>query len=866
MAVSTYVAQNAATPIVDFARGLREALSAEREAIISVFEQGAPVHRLLYGLSNLTDRYVRRAAEHTGVARFATLVAVGGYGRGELFPYSDVDLLIIPRSTPDTEQQGRIATLIQLLWDMGLAVGHAVRTAPECGQQASQDATVMTSMLESRRICGPRSGFEAFRGSLQEVLDARAFLRAKLLEQQQRHTKYEDTPYSLEPNCKESPGGLRDLQILLWVSRAAGLGASWEQMARSGLLTAAECRQIQQTERQLKKIRARLHIVARRREDRLVFDLQQLLASAMGIAGTPSRRASEVLMQRYYHAAKIVVQLNTLVLLNIEQQLYPDAASETLPLDAAFCIRAERLDIVDDTLIERDPNEILRSFLTLERHPELKGMTPGLLRAIWNARNRMDAAFRRSPQNRATFLAILQQSRGVLHTLRLMNQWSVLGGYLPVFRRIVGQMQHDLFHVYTVDQHILLVVRNLRRFSASEYAHEYPLCSQLIADFDRPWLLLVAALFHDIAKGRGDDHSRLGAIEARRFCRAHQLAKEDTELVAFLVEHHLTMSHVAQKQDVADPKVIERFGKLVGSDRRLVALYLLTVADIRGTSPKVWNAWKARLLEDLFRRTRRALGGQSLSADAELEGRKRESLRILQLYGLSPTAHEPLWRELDVVYFLRHSASDIAWHARCLLVHVRTDRPVVRTRLAPAGEGLEVLVYVRDQKDLFMRVCGYFESRRLSVLDAKIHTTRHGYALDTFVIGDNGRGGHFRSMLEGVETELTAWISSQGELPTPAKGRVSRHSRHFPVAPAVHLQPDETGNRFMLSLVATDRVGLLYSVARVLARHGVNVFTAKILTLGERVEDVFLIDGQALSNAREQLQLETELLQALAPA
>jgi len=865
MAISAAVSEKSVAPNADLARGLREALAAERQNLIKIFESGAPVRRLLGGLSNLTDRYVRQAANHTGVSRFATLVAVGGYGRGELFPHSDVDLLIIPRSSPDTEQQARIATLVQLLWDMGLAIGHAVRTAPECGQQANQDATVMTSLLESRRVCGPRAGFEAFRKSLQEVLDPRSFLRAKLLEQQQRHTKYEDTPYSLEPNCKESPGGLRDLQILLWVSRAAGLGTSWDEMARSGLLTGAECQQIKQTERHLKQIRARLHIVARRREDRLVFDLQHQLAHAFGITGTPSRRASEVLMQTYYHAAKMVVQLNTLVLLSIEQRLYPDAASEAQPIDAAFCARAERLDIVDETLIERDSNEILRAFLVLERHPELKGMTPRLLRAIWNARNRMDAAFRRAPQNRATFLSVLQQNRGVLHTLRLMNQWSVLGGYLPVFRRIVGQMQHDLFHVYTVDQHILMVVRNLRRFLASEYAHEYPLCSQLIADFERPWLLIVAALFHDIAKGRGADHSRLGAAEARRFCRAHQLARADSDLVAFLVEHHLTMSQVAQKQDVADPSVIERFRKLVGTDRRLVALYLLTVADIRGTSPRVWNAWKARLLEDLFRRTRRGLGSQSLGAEAELEGRKRESLRILQLYGLSPTAHEPLWRELDVVYFLRHSASDIAWHARCLLVHVRADRPVVRTRLAPAGEGLEVLVYLRDQKDLFMRVCAYFENRRLSVLDAKIHTTRHGYALDTFVISDDGRGGHFRSMLEGVETELTAWISSQGELPTPAQGRISRHSRHFPVAPAVHLQPDETGSRYMLSLVATDRVGLLYSVARVLARHGVNVLTAKILTLGERVEDVFLIDGQALANEREQLQLETELLQALAP-
>ena len=446
-----------------------------------------------------------------------------------------------------------------------------------------------------------------------------------------------------------------------------------------------------------------------------------------------------------------------------------------------------------------------------------------------------------------------------------MNQWLVLGRYLFVFRRIVGQMQHDLFHVYTVDQHILMVVRNLRRFSMAEYAHEYPLCSQLIADFDRHWLLYVAALFHDIAKGRGGDHSTLGKRDALLFCHQHRLNDEDTELVAWLVEHHLTMSQVAQKQDIADPAVIRRFAQLVSTDRRLVALYLLTVADIRGTSPKVWNAWKGKLLEDLFHRTRRMLGGEEVGAHAELEQRKREALRVLRLYAVSEHAHESLWAELDVVYFLRHTAQDIAWHTRSLLAHVRTQQPIVRTRLAQGGEGAEVLVYVADQKDLFARVCGYFNSRSLSILDAKIHTTRHGYALDSFVVTDNGRAPHYRELLARIEHELTRWIADAAALPEPAQGRLSRQSRHFPVAPAVALQPDERGRHYLLSITATDRVGLLYAVARVLARHGVNVHTAKILTLGERVEDVFLIDGNLLAQPREQLQLESDLLAVPTP-
>jgi len=487
------------------------------------------------------------------------------------------------------------------------------------------------------------------------------------------------------------------------------------------------------------------------------------------------------------------------------------------------------------------------------------------MRTIWTARVRIGAAFRRDERNRATFLAILQQPKGVLHEIRRMNQLSVLGRYLPVFRRIVGQMQHDLFHVYTVDQHILQVLRNLRRFMLSEHAHEYPLCSQLIADFDRPWLLYIAALFHDIAKGRGGDHSELGARDARRFCRAHGLAREDTELIVFLVEHHLSMSQVAQKQDLADEEVLQRFSSLVKTERRLIALYLLTVADIRGTSPKVWNAWKGKLLEDLFRSTRRLLGGGSVTPTAVLEGRKQEALRILRLYGLPDNAREALWNELDIVYFLRHSAQDIAWHTRSLYARVDAGKPIVRARLARIGEGAEVLIYVKDQKDLFARVCGYFDSRNLSILDARVHTTRNGYALDTFLVTDHGRAPHYRELLSQIEHELTEWVQTQRELPAPIKGRMSRQSRHFPVSPLVQLAPDERGAHYLLSITATDRIGLLYSIARTLAQHGLNVHTAKILTLGERVEDVLLISGPELAKNKGLLDLEADLLEALSP-
>jgi [protein-PII] uridylyltransferase len=809
------------------------------------------------------DRTLRAAVANAGLAREVAVIAVGGYGRGQLFPHSDVDVLIVPRAPLDADDERRVEQLIGHLWDLGLALGHAVRSLYECRHEAEGDATILTSMLEARLVTGSRPVYQRFCDVVIACIDRQAFFLAKVLEQQQRHVKFQESPYSLEPNCKESPGGLRDLQMLLWLARASGLGTSWRELRDGGLINAEELRTVLRNERVLKRIRAHLHIVADRREDRLVFDVQNAVAQAAGFAATGTRRASEVLMQHYYWAAKAVTQLNTIVLQNLRERLMPPVHAPATRIDATFIARNEMLDIDDDRALERDRNGMLRAFVLLAQHPELKGMSVRLLRALWHGRTLIDTAFRQDPANRASFMALLQSRRGVLHELRRMNQWSVLGRYLPVFRRIIGQMQHDLFHVYTVDQHILQVLRNLRRFTLAEHAHEYPLCSQLIADFDKPWLLYIAALFHDIAKGRGGDHSDLGARDARRFCRDHGLSADDRALVEFLVQHHLTMSQVAQKQDIADPDVVRRFAALVGAERRLIALYLLTVADVRGTSPKVWNAWKARLLEDLFGLARRQLGGEAAPATAELEGRKQEALRTLRLYGLSENAHEPLWKQLDVVYFMRHSAQDIAWHTRTLLTHIESPQPIVRARLSRVGEGAEVLVYVRDQKDLFARVCGWFDSRNLSIMDAKIHTTRHGYALDTFLVTDHGRSPHYRELLSLIEHDLAEWIAQPRELRPPAKGRLSRQSRHFPVSPAVSLQPDERGKQFLLNITATDRIGLLYAIARVLAAHSISVHTAKINTLGERVEDVFLIEGELLASLRGPLQLETDLLDAL---
>jgi [protein-PII] uridylyltransferase len=576
-------------------------------------------------------------------------------------------------------------------------------------------------------------------------------------------------------------------------------------------------------------------------------------------------------MRRYYWAAKAVTQLNQILLLNIEERLNP-SARERVPISARFFEKAGMIEVADDDLYEKQPHAILETFLLYQTTVGLKGLSARTLRALYNVRGVMDGQFRRDPVNRETFRHILQQPEGITHAMRLMNQTSVLGSYLWVFRRIVGQMQHDLFHVYTVDQHILMVLRNVRRFFIAEHAHEYPFCSQLAAGWDKPWILYTAALFHDIAKGRGGDHSELGAREARRFCRQHGIAREDARLIEFLVREHLSMSRIAQKQDLGDPDVIAAFAKRVGNERYLTALYLLTVADIRGTSPKVWNAWKGKLLEDLYRLALRVLGGRAPDPGAEVEARKREALVLLALHAEPFEAYKALWDTLDVGYFMRHDAGDIAWHARQVSRHVAraarageaaTGKPIVRARLSPVGEGLQVLVYTPDQSDLFARICSYFDQASLSILDAKVHTTSNGYALDTFQVITSFLPEHYRELVNMVQTGVAQAIARPGPLPAPSRGRVSRRVRSFPVTPRVELAPDEKAQRWLLSISASDRVGLLYSVACVLARHRLNLQLAKVTTLGERVEDTFLIDGPELQHNRAQIAIETELLQAL---
>lgn len=835
---------------------LRESLRGDRAALEQGFLKHANVARLLTAHSRLIDKYLCNIWRQLAMPNHIALVAVGGYARRKLYPRSDIDLLILLDAEPDDALQQQLHQLIVMLWDIGLEVGHSVRTVGQCIHE-SADITVQTNLLEARLLCGNKKLFDELCGSVQQHLDLRAFYLAKLQEQQERHARYAESDYNLEPNLKESPGGLRDLQTVTWIARAAGLGTHWSELAQIGLLTATEARQIGRHSALLASLRIRLHYIARRHEDRLLFNFQTPLAEQMGISASANRRASEHLMQRYYRARLAVRQFNTIMLQNLHDYLFREKPVIHI-LNDRFQTKGTLLEIRDEKLFEHTPEAIFELFLLLEQHEELTDLSAGTLRALWRAQRQIGASFRRNPLNRAHFMEILRQPRGVLHALRRMNQYGILGRYIPAFGRIAGQMQHDLFHIYTVDEHILMVVRNLRRFAVPEFAHELPMCSKLLGEFARPEVLYIAGLFHDIAKGRGGDHSQLGKADARAFCVQHQLSDDDTDLVVWLVEQHLTLSATSQKQDLSDPEVIASFAAKIKNDRYLVALYLLTVADVRGTNPEIWNAWKAKLLEDLFYLTRRYLSdGKTADRLGEI---RRAAADLLNLYALRPEDYQMLWAQLDESYFLDHDPQEIAWHTRLLAFKANPAAPIVKARLSRAGEGLQVMIYCPDQDGLFARNCNFFARMNFTIAEAKIHTTRHGYALDSFQVMETTHGNTaYRDIMTYIEFELAQQIAQAKPITLAAPGRVSRQLKHFPIDTEVEIKPEHK-EMYTLSLVAGDRPGLLARIALILDQHNIRLHRAKINTLGRRAEDVFWISGAALAQPGQMESLRDDLL------
>ncbi len=854
------------TPCSDLAQ-LRARLASQRRKAIARFRLRPRPEHLLRRLSTYTDHCLIELHQLHPLPECSAVVAVGGYGRQELYPYSDVDVLILLEHNPSAEHTALIETFIAALWDIGLKAATSVRTPAQCLEAAEADIATQTAQLEARFITGHETLFLELQNALQQQLNIQAFYEAKLTEMRQRHAHYQNTPYSLEPNCKESPGALRDLQVLLWLAKAMGLGQTWRDIAHSQLLSSAEVRALNQATRAFMRLRIELHLLTERAEDRLLFEYQPALADIFGFNQPNAQRASEKLMQRYYWAARLVHQMNMILMQSLEERLFMSHPATSVVLDDNFAIKNQRLYLLDVTALSAKPELILRCFVLLQAHPELQSLSADTLRALWHHRHRVDQKFRLNPINQRFFLQILQAPRAVLHSLRLMNLLGILPRYIPEFRHIVGQMQHDLFHVYTVDQHTLMVIRNLRRFTLAEYVDEHPLASEIMDQFDRPWVLYIAALFHDIAKGRGGNHSELGAQDALVFCQRHQLNTEDTNLIQFLVAEHLSMSTVAQKRDISDPAVIQDFSHQVKTLRRLQALYLLTVADIKGTNPSIWNSWKAKLLAQLYQQSRTALQGlQPLTAEV-LAQRKAQALSQLLQQGLSESAINDLWSVLDISYFLRHQTEEIVWHGQALYGALLYPKPVIEIRPVGAGETVQLMIYTPDRDDLFMHICAFFDQHHLGVQDARIYTTLHGWALDSFVLLLPKRSLYSPHWAQSIQAALSQHLHEASQYPNAPESTYiqtqSRRARMFPIPATIDIQPMSEVHKWRISVVCADRKGLLYSIAQAFTALRISLKSAKIMTLGERVEDTFIVHSEHLHHSAFHKQLERSLRAAL---
>jgi len=852
-----------ARPIAALKRLLRQGDGELRRR----FEAGEPVAPLVRGRATLVDAILAEVFQlHlTGLESKLALVAVGGYGRGELHPHSDIDILVLVQDA-DTQRE-RIGAFITALWDIGLEVGHSVRTLEECVEQAQADVGVATSLMEARLLMGDAALFQRMRLATgpAALWPSQTFFAAKLKEQQERHAKYHDTAYKLEPNVKESPGVLRDIQNIGWVAKRHFGVETLHGLVDHGFLTEDEYQRLSAGQDYLWKVRYGLHLLNGRREDRLLFDAQIKLAKQAGFADTPGSLGVEQFMQQYYRTVLELSRLNEMLLQLFDEAILNPTLGEPVLLGPDFADRGGFLTTQRPDLFERKPAALLQMFHVLEQHPRLKGVSAETLRQLRRSLDRIDAAFRADPANRALFMDILREPQGVTHELRRMNRYGVLGRYLPAFGAVSGRMQYDLFHAYTVDEHTLFVVSNLRRFMLSRYDHEFPLCSRIMQALPKPEIAYLAGLFHDIAKGRGGDHSELGSVEAEQFCLEHGLSGYDARLCAWLVQNHLLLSITAQKKDISDPEVIQAFAAQVSDQLHLDYLYILTVADVRGTNPELWNSWKAGLFSELYQRASLALrrgNAAPLDKDRLIAETQEQARGLLKSRGLEPGAIGAVWDSLSEEYFLRHSADEIAWHTANLAARLQGDAPLVFLGPHTGRGGTVVCVYSRDDDFIFGRVTAVLSQLGLTVLDARIVPVGSDASLDSYVVlEDTGAPIEAPERLAEIEQVLLRETGRRNASPIAVTRRAPRQVRMFTTSTHIQFSDDLRNQRTVLEITAGDRPGLLSQIGQALKACGLRLQNAKITTVGERAEDVFFVtdaahrplDEQARQSLREAL-------------
>ena len=835
-------------PVVAF----RATLAWGRERLLSLFHEGQAAESLVRARAHLVDEVLRDAwarylsEKSPGLA----LVAVGGYGRGELLPASDIDILLLHNGTALEASRKSLEELTAFFWDIGLEVGSSVRSLDECVAEAAKDITVITNLMEARFLAGDEALFGAMQQRLtpDRLWPVAEFFRAKKAEQQARYRKYDDTGYKLEPNVKESPGGLRDIHTIGWVAKRHFGASTLSELRDHGFLTKQECDDLFAGQDLLWRVRFALHMITGRREDRLLFDHQVKIASLFGYVNTDPthpNQAVEQFMQLYYRTIKSLSCLNDMLLQLFEEAILhplPDAAVKVV--NARFQIRNGYMEVRNETVFRDHPEALIELFLLMQRNPGLEGIRAQTVRLILRDSRLIDDEVRNDVRARTLFIDMFREGRGLTRNLRRMNRYGVLGRYLPAFGKIVGLMQYDLFHTLTVDEHTLYVVRNLRRFAMERFRHEMPFCSALLDKLGKPELLYLAGFFHDMAKGRGGDHSEIGSSEARDFCLDHGFSHADAELVAWLVRHHLMMSLTAQRADITDPQVIAEFTRKIGDRTHLDYLFLMTVADIRATNPALWNSWRESLLMDLYKSTGRALerGVENpLLQDEMVAEAKKAAAELLKASGIDREAGRAVWSRFGNEYFLRHSPEELAWHLPAIFSATDADLPLVLVD-SVGGRGTTVFVYMRDRDHLFALATGVLSRLGLNILDARIHTSADGFVLDSFVVME-GDGSAIQNphRLDEIGVQLRKVLADPAVSAIEINRRIPHKLKHFNTPTTVFFSQDAARGRTMLELVTADQPGLLSMVGRVFHKRKILLDAAKIGTIGERAEDVFFI-------------------------